>query len=330
MMESVLGLPQQLEWGEDVTVGELPRNRPLILLGMGGSAMAATVGMLTARSPQPMVVHRTYGLPTWAATTDPLVIAVSYSGNTEEVLSGVEEALGLGLDVAAVATGGGLAATAAVHGFPLVTVPAGMQPRAGVGYQTSAVVRVLEAAGVVEDAREQLDEAASVLSALLGDGSGAAVGLGRDIAVALEGRIPVIYGGAGIGALAAYRWKTQVNENAKAPAYASEIPELDHNELEGWTGAGELAARGIGIVYLRDGNDHPRVVRRMDLTERILDTLAPRAGSVHSQGAGPLARFFSLAVVGDVASVALAEAAGVDPTPVPTLERFKVMLREDE
>lgn len=329
MMDRVLELPQQLAWGRGVTVGDLPRDRALILLGMGGSAMAASVGMLAARRQRPMVVHRTYGLPPWAATSDPLVIAVSYSGNTEEVLSGVEEALDLGLEIAGIASGGTLSQIATEHGFPFVTVPGGMQPRAGVGYQAAAVTQVLEAAGAVDDADSLLDEAAGVLVDLLGDGEGAAVGLGRDIAGALGRRVPIIYGGAGLGSLAAYRWKTQFNENTKVPAYAGEIPELDHNELEGWTGGGEFVANGVGLVYLRDADDHPRIASRIDLTEQVLETLAPQAGSVRSQGSGALSRFFSLAVVGDVASVAMAEATGVDPTPVPTLERFKDMLRED-
>jgi glucose/mannose-6-phosphate isomerase len=124
------------------------------------------------------------------------------------------------------------------------------------------------------------------------------------------------------------RWKTQINENAKMPAFWNEVPELDHNELEGWGTLADLTRRSFGIVLLRDPGDHGRVVRRLDLTAETIGDRVPIVGSVEAQGSGPLARFFSLVAVGDIASVALAERAGVDPTPVALLEGFKRRLRE--
>jgi glucose/mannose-6-phosphate isomerase len=326
MMDRVLETPGQLEWGAGIGDPDLPSDRPIVLLGMGGSAMGAAVGALAATPDRQISVHRGYGLPGWAAPTGALVIGVSYSGNTEETLSGVEAALDAGLPIAVVSSGGRLSAMAAEAGCPFIEVPSGIQPRAAVGYQASAVTRMLAGAGAVADASAVLSEAAAVTKAMIGDGDGPGFGLGADIADALRGRITIIYGGVGPGALAAYRWKTQINENGKAPAWWHEFPELNHNELQGWEALRDLTGRSVGVVFLRDAGDPPRVGRRMDLTWESMAGKVGLAGEVISQGDGPLARFFSLSVVGDVASVRLAEDAGIDPTPVDAIEHFKVRL----
>ena len=323
MFDDILSLPEQFRWGTGFDLAPVRSDGPIVLLGMGGSAMAATVGTLVATQRMPMVVHRGYGLPAWAVDSGATVLAVSYSGNTEEVLSGVDQALSAGLDIAAVASGGRLADIARERAVPYVEVPGGLQPRAGVGYQIAAVVALLGAAGHVPDPVASLNETADVLDRLLNDGSGAAVVLGRELADGLDGRTAVIYGGRGVGSTAAYRWKTQINENAKRPAFAGVVPEMNHNELEGWQ---PESSDPFGVIYLRDEADHPRVARRLDLAAAVLSGSVRRIGDVHSSGHGALARFFSLAIVGDIASVALAEAFGTDPTPVETLESFKTML----
>ena len=323
MLDGILSLPEQLRWGTGLDVEPLRTGGPIVLLGMGGSAMAATVATLAASPRTPMVVHRGYGLPEWAADSGASVIAVSYSGNTEEVLSGVDAAISEGLSIAAVASGGRLSEIAGDRGLPYAEVPGGLQPRVGVGYQTAAVAATLAAAGQISDVESALNEAADTVDELLGGGEGGAFVLGRDIAEGLANRTAVIYGGRGVGSTAAYRWKTQINENAKAPAFSGTVPEMNHNELEGWR---PEVSGGFGLVYLRDSEDHPAVVRRLDLSGTVLSGSVHRAGEVRSAGIGSLARFFSLAVVGDVSSVFMAEGAGIDPTPVETLEEFKIML----
>ncbi|MEA2010016.1 MAG: bifunctional phosphoglucose/phosphomannose isomerase [Actinomycetota bacterium] len=323
MFDDILSLPEQLRWGIGREIA-LPRfDGPIVLLGMGGSAMAATIGTLASAPRSPMVVHQGYGLPAWAIESGASVVAVSYSGNTEEVLSGVDQALSADLDLAVVASGGRLAEIAGERDLPYVEVPGGLQPRAGVGYQTAAVTAMLGAGGQIPEADAALIEAADVVDRLLDEGTGGAVELGRDLAAGLEGRTAVIYGGRGVGSTAAYRWKTQINENAKLPAFAGVVPEMNHNELEGWQ---PDTSGAFGVIYLRDSADHPSVARRLDLSGTVLSGKVRRIGDVLSTGDGALARFFSLAVVGDVASVAMAEAAGIDATPVETLEAFKKML----
>ena len=323
MFDDILGLPDQLRWGTELEVKPVRTDGPVVLLGMGGSAMAAAIATLGASTRRPMFVHRGYGLPVWAVDSQATVIAISYSGNTEEVLSGVDVAIASRLPIAAIASGGRLGEIAIERDLPYAEVPGGLQPRAGVGYQTAAVAATLDAAGLSSNRRESLIEAADVVEELLGAGRGGAVVLGRDLAEGLDNRTAVIYGGRGVGETAAYRWKTQINENAKRPAFSGTVPEMNHNELEGWRpGDGEH----FGVIYLRDAGEHPAVARRLDLSGSVLSGSVHRVGDVRSAGQGPLARFFSLAVVGDVASVAMAAAEGIDPTPVKRLEEFKIML----
>lgn len=329
MLDHVLATPAQLRWAAGLAVPALAPARDVILVGMGGSGMAARVAALfLAAGGRRAAVHQGYDLPSWVGEAHPLLIAVSYSGNTEETLSAIEEAARIGLPVVVVSTGGVAAEMAGTASYPMIEVPDGLQPRAALGYQTGAVLRILHGVGLVGDPGPSLLEAAAEVEALAGEGDGPGVALGGDLAEALDRRLTVVYGGIGLGALAAGRWKTQINENAKMPAFAAEVPELDHNEIEGWTGLPELGRRSVGVVVLSDPGDHPRVSRRLDLTREVLEGRVELVGEVRAQGAGMIARFFTLAFVGDVTSVRMAELAGVDATPVPLLDDFKRRLWE--
>jgi glucose/mannose-6-phosphate isomerase len=321
-------LPAQLRWAADAEVGNVPPAEEAVVAGMGGSGIAGTIAAVIAELAGRRVgVHKSYGLPGWAARHESLVVAVSHSGNTEETLSAVEAAAAAGLDVAAVTTGGTLSAIAGREGWPLLRIPAGPQPRAAVGYLAGGVVRVLEAAGILPPQSAALREAAEVTEDLL---AGPGPALAADLAEALEGRVAVVYGGAGLGAVAANRWKTQINENGKAVAYWSELPELDHNEIVGWTAWPQLSQRHIGVVWLRDDGDHPRIALRSAITEELIEPTTTIAGEVHSVGSGPLARLFSLIVIGDLVSVAVADRAGADPMPVDVIEALKRRLAQEE
>jgi glucose/mannose-6-phosphate isomerase len=273
-----------------------------------------------------VTVHKDYGLPGWAVAARPAVVAVSHSGNTEETISGVEAAAAAALSVAITATGGALLALAHESGLPLLVVPPGPQPRAAAGYLAGATLRLLESAGVVTATVPALEEAATVVASLL---EGPAEELAQDLADTLAGRIVIVYGAGPITAAAAGRWKTQINENGKAPAWWSLFPELDHNEIVGW-GANAAAHRDVmAVVFLEDPDDPHRIRVRADLTARLMEGIRI-AGRVGTRGAGPLARLFSLVVVGDLLSVLLAERSGVDPVPVEVIEKLKKLLKEKE
>ncbi len=296
----------------------------LIVAGMGGSAIGADLarGVIGSDALCPLVVVRGYELPPWV-TPDTAVLCASYSGNTEETLAVYKQAAGLRRIVAT--TGGTLAELAREDGVEIVELPAGLQPRAAVAYALVVALEVAAAVGVCASYESQLDGAAQ-LTAMLATawGPGAAEdSLAKQMACGLHRTVPQI-AGAGITEAIAYRWKTQINENAKMPCSAHQLPELDHNEIVGWQRATELGR--FSAVFLDDPSLHPRLRDRIELTEQLV---APRAAAcyrVESVGQSALERVLSLVLLGDLVSLYLAILAGLDPSPVELIEQFKVSL----
>jgi len=331
MRALIAELPDQLRWAAGLDPPEVPAAAEILVAGMGGSGIAGDIsGVVAGASGGRIGVHKSYGLPGWAGKVEPQIVAVSHSGNTEETLSSVAAALAAGLRPAAVTTGGRLGEMANARGWPTIDVPAGPQPRAAVGYLAGGALRLAEAAGVVPPLSDDLAEAADVVEMLLGGGDGPGVALAEDLAEGLEGRVAVIYGGHGPAAVAAYRWKCQINENGKTPSYWSEIPELDHNEIVGWEALPRLSKDRIGIVTLRDRDAHPRVGLRADLTAELVGNRVGIVGEVEAQGQSLVARLFSLIVIGDLLSVSIAERARIDPMPVDVIQSLKRRLAEEE
>jgi glucose/mannose-6-phosphate isomerase len=334
-LAAVAQLSVHLEVGYTAAVGALtgralvPIGRPdgVVVCGMGGSAIGAdVVGACLAELAVPYQVVRGYELPTWVSSST-LVIAVSYSGNTEETLSSVARALPRGCRPVCVASGGRLAALARERGLPLVSVPAGLQPRASLGYLATPIAAALEAAGVARGFDEQVAEAIEVtrdLAAELAPDVDEGENRAKQIARRIAGRLPLIYG-AGVTVPAARRWKGQLNENAKTPAFFNELPELDHNELAGWETNTALGA-GALLVLLDDPRGDERLRLRMALTGTIVAPHVAGVARVTARGVLPLARVLSSVSVGDFTSLYLALIYGVDPAPVAAIEDLKARL----
>ena len=245
------------------------------------------------------------------------MLCASYSGDTEETLACFEAAGAAGAPRAVATTGGALGDAARAAGVPVIGVPAGFQPRAAVVYMTIAALECAAACGAGPRLGDEVEGAAGLLRELTEEWGPAA---GEDseakrLAASLRGATPVIHG-AGPTAAAALRWKTQINENASAPAFASEIPEADHNEVCGY--AAPLAA-----VFLDDPSLDPRLRRRIDLTAEVVAADGARVERVEARGDTPFERVMSLVLLGDLVSVYLAVLAGEDPTPVPAIDRLK-------
>jgi glucose/mannose-6-phosphate isomerase len=295
----------------------------LVVAGMGGSAIGGQLAraILGDHASRPLLGARAYGLPPWT-TPDTTVLCASYSGNTEETLACYEAAGVIGAQRVVVTSGGKLAELARAEGVPVVPVAGGFQPRAAVAYMTVAVLQVAALCGVGPGMNSELDVAADHLEELVIEWGpeGAPDGLAKRLARQLHGTIPIV-AGAGLTTSIAYRWKTQLNENAKMPAYAQELPELDHNEIAGWSATPEFGR--FSAVFLDDCDTHPRVKERISLTSRLI---APGAAGVHlveSRGQTTVERVFSLVLLGDLVSVYLAALRGVDPADVEVLERLK-------
>jgi glucose/mannose-6-phosphate isomerase len=325
LRELLRALPGQLEEAARRAerldpAGDPPR--AMLILGMGGSAVAGDLvrELCRDRAGFPIEVCRGYAVPAWVGPST-IVVASSYSGRTEETLSGFAAARRRGSRCVAVTSGGDLARLATRGGIPWVPVPAGFPPRAALAYLMIPLVILLENLGVELGGARDRGEAVDVLGALgseLEPGSPLARNPAKQLAAWLVGRAPVIYGGDTTGAVA-YRWRTQLEENAKVLAVSGTLPEMNHNAIEAWaaSGAGEWA-----VMLLRDATEHPRVARRMELTRQIIESRHPTR-ETWSRGTGCLARVLSLVLVGDWVSYYLALLRGVDPWNVQTLEGFK-------
>ena len=320
MRGEVLAQPQQIPdalWRCDAA--RVPRAQlagGLTVCGVGGSAVgsdlaAAAIG---PRATSPLRTVRAYAPDPWLSD-DTLVLCSSYSGNTEETLACFEAAGEIGAPRVALTTGGELAERAREAGVPVIGVPSGMQPRASVIYMTVGVLECAAACGAAPSLREEVEGAAEVLSGLASDPAEAA-----EIAVVLEGTLPVVHG-AESTAPVARRWKGQLNENAEMAAFASELPEANHNEIEGWARGREVAP--LSAVLLRSPGQHERVERRIDLTAEVLGGLGAPVVQVEARGETAVARVLSLVMLGDLVSVELADRTGVDAGAMEAIEGFK-------
>lgn len=320
MIDDVLGIPDQLRdalWRIESARLEPSPSAGLFVCGMGGSAIggdlaAAAIGdRLTA----PMLTVRGYALPSWA-TPEWTVLCSSYSGGTEETLACFEAAETLGAKRLVASTGGPLVDRARETAVPVVGLPGIFQPRAAVAYMVVVAAEVAWLAGIAPHLHTEVDAAA----AFLADQAETLQQQAREIAALLGGAVPVVYG-ADLTAPVARRWKTQVNENAKAPAWWGELPEADHNELCGWSGA--VGEERAAAIFLEDRDQHPRIARRFELTARSVESAAATVVRVETAGETRLERMLWAVMLGDLVTLELARQRGVDALPVEAIERFK-------
>ncbi|HEX3520411.1 MAG TPA: bifunctional phosphoglucose/phosphomannose isomerase [Solirubrobacteraceae bacterium] len=326
-LSDVLALPDHLRdalWRvESAIMQDWDTTAGLVVAGMGGSAIGGALARaaLGDHASRPIFVTRAYGIPTWT-TPDTMVLCASYSGETEETLACYESAGALGAKRTVVTTGGRLAEMARADGVPVIPLPGGFQPRAAVAYMIVAALEVAALCGAGPRLTSEIDVAASHIEQLVAEwGPDAPEGsLAKEVARGLLGSTPVI-AGAGLTTPIAYRWKTQINENAKQPAFWHELPELDHNEIVGWEGAGDVGR--FSAVFLDDSDAHPRVKERMDITERLIAGNAVASFRVETRGQTAIERVISLVLLGDLVSIYLATLRGVDPGPVKVIDELK-------
>jgi glucose/mannose-6-phosphate isomerase len=335
MLGAVRAFPSHFREGWVQAADLEPRHRAtdldgMVIVGMGGSAIAGDLlrGYAYASSPVPVEVVRDYTLPRWVGPNT-LVLASSYSGNTEETLAAAAEAEERGAAVYVVASGGALMEDAQHRGMPHVRLPTGMQPRAALGYSFAALLRVADKLGLIdvhEDAFTEAVDSARAQSTAMGKDSG---GEALDLAKSLYGRLSVIYTGSGILEPVGRRWQTQLHENAKQLAYGNRYAELNHNEVVGWEETPSALRERVAVVVLRDPEDHPRIRQRMDATRRILQERAASWTEIDARGRHRLTRMLTTIQLGDFTSCYLAMLLGVDPTPVATIDRIKAELAGD-
>ncbi len=330
MLARIKELPRQCQqaW-QAATSFNLPADYAevdkVIILGMGGSAIGGDLvkSLAETESRVPVLVQRDYNLPAFVDDRT-LVIASSYSGNTEETLSAFEPALKTGAKKLAMTTGGKLQAIAEEHNIPVFKINYKAQPRAALGFSFLPTVGVLQKLGLLSDKSADVAETVQVLeslSAKLDEKAPLGANPAKQMAERLYGCLPVVYG-AGILAEVAHRWKTQINENSKSWGFYEVFPELNHNATVGFPLPVELAGR-IRVILLRSPSFNQRVKLRYEVTCELLKRAGVKYEFVDSEGKSFLSQMMSLVLFGDLASYYLAILYRIDPSPVEVINYLK-------
>lgn len=334
MWEATSGLPEQIVAAVESagavelgTVGSAPRWTGVVVCGMGGSGIAGDVlaALAWPRMAVPVTVVKSYRVPAHVGPGS-LVFAVSCSGDTEETLAAAADARERGATVVTVAGPGELARVAEREGEPLVPVPDGIpQPRAALGALSVPPLLIAERLGLMPGMRDLVRGAASDLARsrdlLVRPGS-----VAEQLARRIDRTIPLVHGAPGPSGVAAMRWKTQVNENGKAPAFFSIQPELCHNEVAGWGQLGDVTRKVLTLVMLRYGGEHPQVGRRFALVKELAAEVVANVLEVRTDAETDVGALFDLVLLGDFVSLHLAGNERIDPGPVPVLGELKQRL----
>jgi len=298
----------------------------IVVLGMGGSAIGGDLlsDYLADELAIPIVVIRGYDIPKFV-DEDSLVFAVSYSGNTEETLSALKRCLEAKARIIALTSGGKLATLAQENNFPVIKVPAGIQPRAAISYLFFPILKATERLGLIKERSDEIEETHNILRELsreYGVKSPIKNNFAKKVALSLYRHLPLVYGSEGLLKAVAMRWKTQINENSKWPCFWNIFPELDHNEIVGYEIENKIN-RQVKIIYLQDKEGLSRVEQRREITRKIIEDKVAEFIVCPTKGKGKMGRMFSLIFLGDVASYYLAILNQVDPSPVACIEDLK-------
>lgn len=323
MLDDVLAIPDHLRdalWRVESARLAPSESAGLLVCGMGGSAIGGDLAAaaLGDRLSRPLLTVRGYELPSWA-TAEWTVLCSSYSGETEETLACFAAAEALGARRVVAGTGGALVESARAAGDPVIGLPGLLPaPRTAVAYMLVCALEVAAASGIAPRLGEEVEAAAAFLEAGRDDLRHRAA----EVAGAIGDRLPVIYG-AGPTAAAARRWKTQVNENAKLPAFYSELPEANHNEICIWESEG---APRLAAVLLEDRDQHPREQLRFELTAAEVERDGEAAIRIEAAGESRTERLLWSVMLGDLVSLELASTRQVDPLPIEAIDRLKASL----
>jgi glucose/mannose-6-phosphate isomerase len=333
MLGAAATLPAQVRdaWAisRSLTLPETHRGVTAVaVLGMGGSAIGGDLvrGIWADRLRVPVEVVRGYELPAWVGPST-LVVASSYSGSTEETIGAFGQAAARKAPSAIISTGGTLLEVARRAGLPNLAFPGGGQPRASVGYAVTLLAGLLERAGLLDLAAEEVEAAARSADARVaasGPEVTTADNEAKRLAWTIVDRLPIIEA-SGFLAPVARRWKTQLNENGKTTAAWEELPEATHNAVVGYPQPDTLKDHLV-VVFLEGDQDHERNRLRARLSRELLESAGISSEVVPVTGAGRFGQALDAIVRGDFASTYLAALYGLDPTPVESISMLKAAM----
>lgn len=321
MKSLIEAFPQQLKAALHIASAYIFTQPPaavqqIVIAGLGGSGIGAEIiqNYLSRSLSLPLIVCKDYFLPGFVGEHT-LVIACSYSGNTEESLMALEEALTKKARVVVVCSGGQMAAIAREQQLDCILIPSGMPPRACLGYAVVQLLRVLQHYGYVSDAYvQELQQTADFLTEQAEEIEAA----GRELAEQLYTKLPIIYADQHISGLAT-RWRQQINENGKMLAWERVLPEMNHNELVGWRDKDNKYA----VVFLQSGLEPERIRQRIAINKEIIKPYTQHIYDVMAKGITYWERAFYLSLLGDWLSWHLAQLRGVDATEVKVIDFLK-------
>lgn len=336
MLELIESFPDQcldakrIGYEFELPAGYKTRYKNIVCVGLGGSAIGADLvkSYIADEAKVPFFVIRNYTLPNFT-DEETLIIASSYSGNTEEVLSAYRDATRMSCQIIVITSGGKLLKLAKDDGAGIINIPAGLPPRAALGYSSFSILILLSKIGVIKDQSFFIDDAIRNLRKLKKLYFGYKVkskdNQAKKIAKRIYGRIPVIYASSDHLDAVVTRWRGQIAENSKTLSLGNFFPEMTHNEIVGWENPGFMLKNSV-IIMLRDAADHSRVSKRMDIAKKIFKKREVDVIEIKSMGKELLARIFSLIYMADFVSFYLAILNGIDPSPVDRISYLKMEL----
>jgi glucose/mannose-6-phosphate isomerase len=325
MRQIIIDSPNQLKAGLDL-VKELKIKgdfKNIIVCGLGGSALPGDV--IAALEPNlNLYIHRDYGLPA-IATKESLVFCISYSGNTEETISAFNEALELGTGIIGMASGGKIQTLCQENNLPFIKIPGGIQPRSALGYMFGAIIVALEKTKLTKILSNEVSRVAESLQ----NANETTQKMGKSLAKKLVNKIPLIYGAhADESAATARIWKIKFNENSKIPAFYNYFPELNHNEMVGFTQAQKVSGQCLSVIILKDNSCNEHIQKRIALTNSLIKKSGTDCQVIELQGSTLMEKIFLGLLLADWTSYYLALEYGIDPTPVAMVEEFKKLMQE--
>ncbi len=334
MCNAISSFPEQLEYmlekfSKWTTRKSYTGLNHIIILGMGGSAIGGDLAkiLISKKCRIPTFVNRNYTIPGWV-NDKTLVIASSYSGNTEETLEAFSECKKRNALCIIISTGGELTNRGEEANCDIIKIPSGLQPRAALGYSVMAVLFALNKSGYITDTViNQINESLDALKAFskqlkqLNKRNKA-----QELAEQIYNTTPVLYGSAGFMSIIAMRFRGQLEENAKMISFHNDIPEMNHNEIEGWGGINKQSNR-YSIIWITDERDHPQVMKRIDISRELLSKNCSNQYILKTNGKNFIERVLKLIHFVDWVSLYTALLNSVDPTPVVQIQKLKKHLK---
>ena len=318
---------EELEFSENI---DSIQYDSLLIMGMGGSGVSGDVLSLLSNevSSKKITVRKSYSIPKKIMEIKPFCLFISYSGNTEETLSGLNDAIKNNLDWAVISSGGKLIDLAIEHNKEYIKIPDGLQPRAAFGYLTQAACKIVD---IVEGTNflKELRDVGNYLNEILNEEEDSEIFIeAKKIAKQINKKTCIIYGGTDLTELVASRWKTQINENAKSKAFVGSMPEVHHNEILSWDADVEGSKSNYVLILLRDNSENSQIAKRFDLTQKLLGEKVEIFNIEPKSQSTTLIKLMELVLLGDLFSISLADELNMIPEDIEGIENLKKLLED--